>query len=181
MDRAINESTDLLEQIKEEVDYADRRYDKGIINEEAGTSVILKDNGEISLSASETCQYKINPQTGDAVEITTASHTITNRKLISTDEVFLNKHKLNPKLYELSDMRQIFNDPTQAIGNMTMMGTVLVKAWEPSLKKYVLIRRLVRIPMFSQMLNVPDVPAGYGIDTNIASELENFKKSGKTK
>jgi hypothetical protein len=109
--------------------------------------------------------------TGTIVEVSLQSNTVTVRKDIRTDELLVNRHKLNPQIYQLSDMRQIGNDPLKAIGNLTMMGTVLVKAWEPHLNKYVLIRRQIRTPIFSTLLNLPVVPAGLDIESDVMKEF----------
>ena len=58
-----------------------------------------------------------------------------------------------------------------------MFSTVLVKAWEPTLKKWVLIRRLARMPLFSTMLNLPDAPEDLSIDTNISDEILKMSRS----
>ena len=84
---------------------------------------------------------------------------------------------MNPALYELSDMRKTNVNENTAIGNLTMFSTVLVKAWEPTLKKWVLIRRLARMPLFSTMLNLPDAPEDLSIDTNISDEILKMSRS----
>jgi hypothetical protein len=93
-----------------------------------------------------------------------------------TEEVVLNNHKLNPQIYDLADMKQVYDDPDKAIGNLTMLGTVLVKAWEPNLKKYVLIRRQIRVPIFSPKLNIPDAPEFFGLDTDVTKEVKAIEK-----
>ena len=113
----------------------DRQLEKGIINENTGSSVSLNDNGDITIAASQNVQYKMKYNEGQATEMSFQSNTITNRKNIKTDEIVLNKHKFNNQFYELTDYKQIGNDPTSAIGNLTINTTVLVKAWEPYLEK----------------------------------------------
>lgn len=162
----------LLEEAKEITKYNDNQNNKGFINDN-GSSMLLKESGEISLAADLYSHYKIIPG-GHSVETTVQSNTITNRKQIKTDEIIVNKHKLNPAIYELADMRQYDNNSYTAIGNLTMMSTVLVKAWEPTLKKWVLIRRLARIPMFSPIMNLADSPEQMCIDTDISQEILNL-------
>ena len=58
-----------------------------------------------------------------------------------------------------------------------MFCTVLVKAWEPTLKKWVLIRRLARMPIFSPKLNLADSPEELDIDTNISDEILKMSRS----
>lgn len=170
------QSPNVLEGLKNKAKFMDRQVDKGFVNEQTGSSIGIRDNGEVVMAGSNTAQYKINPENGSATEITLQSNTITNRKNILADEIVLNRHKMNPQLYNLSDMKQMPGDPDKAIGNLTMMGTVLVKAWEPHLQKYVLIRRQVRMPMFSETLNMPDAPEEFGLNTEVSEELKHLDK-----
>lgn len=161
--------TSLLNEAKERAKNLDNRFEKSMIGQN-GESIAIKENGEISLASSLLSQYKLT-KTGYASEISIQSNTITNRKNIEADEIVINKHKMNPALYELSDMRKTNINKDTAIGNLTMFSTVLVKAWEPTLKKWVLIRRLARMPLFSPILNLSDAPEELSIDTNISDEI----------
>lgn len=167
---------DILEQIKDSTKFLDRRTDKGFVNEKTGASIGIRENGEVVVAASNTAQYKINPESGSATEVTLQSNTITNRKNIVADEIVMNRHKMNPQLVNLADINQLPGDPDKAMGNLTMFSTVLVKAWEPHLGRYVMIRRLARIPMFSPELNMPDAPEELGLDTDISEELKKLSK-----
>jgi hypothetical protein len=160
---------DMANRCREKNEFLDRRKDKGIINK--GASVSIKENGDITLAASKDSQYKLSKGQGIATEISLQSNTITNRKTIKTDEIIVNKHKLNPQLWELADNVRLQDNSEQAIGNLTMMANVLVKAWEPNLKRYVMIRRQMRIPMFYPTLNSADAPEEMSIDSDITEEL----------
>jgi hypothetical protein len=162
---------DLMSEFKKHANYMDRKIDRGIVNENIGSSIGIRDNGDTVIAANDNAQYKLNHDNGSATEISYQSNTITNRKTLTADELVINQHKLNPQLYELSDMKQLFDDPDKAIGNFTMIGTVLVKAWEPSLGKYVLIRRQARVPIFSPRLNMPDAPETLGLNTDVTKEI----------
>lgn len=142
-----------------------RMTEKGLINESIGSSAIVRDNGQINLTASTSSQYKLNPN-GQSIEQTLESNTISVRKNFSVNELIINNHKLNPDLYELTDFktRDILPGQDVIIGNLCVYGSVLVKAWEPNLKRYVLIRRPVRMPMFSNKLNTPSINSGLSID-----------------
>ena len=146
---------------------------KGIVNPETGSSILIKDNGDTTTAASLLSQQK-TLSNGKVVEESIESDTYTVRKNLIVDEITINKHKLNPDIYELSDMRKLFNNEEQAIGNLTFCTTVLVKAWEQNLKKWVLIRRPMRIPIFSPMLNLPDTPKNTDIKADIKSEITDF-------
>lgn len=142
-----------------------RMTEKGLINESIGSSAIVRDNGQINLTASTSSQYKLNPN-GQSIEQTLESNTISVRKNFSVNELIINNHKLNPDLYELTDFktRDILPGQDVIIGNLCVYGSVLVKAWEPNLKRYVLIRRPIRVPMFSNKLNTPSINSGLNID-----------------
>jgi len=156
---------------KDKAQYMDRTIDKGIVNSQTGSSIGIRQNGDITLASNSQAQYRIAHDNQMATEISMQSNTITNRKNIAADEIIINKHKLNSQIYELADFKEIQGATGTAIGNLTMFGTVLVKTWDYNLNKYVLIRRLIRTPVFSPILNVADSPESLGIDTNIANDL----------
>lgn len=162
----------LLSEAKDNNNFLDNSIDQGFVNK-IGSSISLRENGDIALSSSLTSQYKITKD-GIASETSVQSHTQTVRKTLEVDEIVINKHKLNPDIYELTDMRECSYNPNVAIGNLTMFGTVLVKAWEPTLKKWVLIRRQVRMPLFSPTLNLSNVPNELSINSDISSEIEDI-------
>ena len=172
-----NKKISIVDSLKERAEYAKASVESGLINEDTGSSILIDRAGNTTIAASKTVQYKLHYANGHATEISTASNTITNRKNIIADEILVNKHKLNHQLYELTDMKKFLNDPTQAIGNLTMNGTVLVKAWEPNLKKWVLIRRPIRTPIFSNLMNLPHVPESMDINDNISDYIEAMRKT----
>lgn len=55
------------------------------------------------------------------------------------------------------------------------MGTVLVKAWEPTLKKYVLIRRQMRTPMFSNVLDAYKLSEQLEVDASVSKDIAEYK------
>lgn len=169
----------LLNWIKEKAKYASRGKEKGIVNKKSGSSMVIRENGNINIVSSPSAQYKLS-RGGKATETSHTSETVTNRKKITADDIIINNHKLNPKLYELSDMTKVLNDDKKVVGNLTMMGTVLVKAWEPTLQKYVLIRRQVRMPLFSPVLNTPDIHPNLAIDTELKDEFADMADVEKT-
>jgi hypothetical protein len=167
----------IVNELKERAENASRTTDKGFVNDKTGGSVLIDEQGNVTIAASKTVQYKLNYSQGQATEVSMQSNTITNRKNINTDEIVVNKHKLNPQLWQLTDMKRLYADPTSGIGGLTMNATVLVKTWEPVLEKWVLIRRPVRTPIFSNLLPLPDVPNDMGINesTNISDEIKEMR------
>ena len=63
-----------------------RMTEKGLINESIGSSAIVRDNGQINLTASTSSQYKLNPN-GQSIEQTLESNTISVRKNFSVNEL----------------------------------------------------------------------------------------------
>ena len=173
-----NVHPNLLSEARDVTTQIDRSSDKGIINKDSGSSILLKKDGTINIAAGLMSQYRLDPNNGQSVEHSIESSTIAVRKRLEVDEIVINEHKLNPALYELSDMKQMYGNPDMAIGNLTLFTTVLVKAWEPTLKKWVLIRRLARVPAFSPVLNLPDAPENLDVDTNISEEILKITERG---
>lgn len=138
--------------------------DKGLINKNSGSSVIMKEDGAYNISTSIYCQYKQNPESGVSTEMSLHSNTITVQKDLIANDISINYHKLNSQLYELTNMKEVMNT---SIGNLTMTGTVLVKTYEPTLKKWVLMRRQVRLPIFSNLLDA------YALDETLGLDLGN--------
>lgn len=138
--------------------------DKGLINKNSGSSVIMKEDGTYNTSSGIYAQYKQNPETGTATEMSLHSNTITVQKDLIANDISINYHKLNSQLYELTNMKEVMNT---SIGNLTMAGTVLVKTYEPTLKKWVLMRRQVRLPIFSNLLDA------YALDETLGLDLGN--------
>ena len=165
----------LIDKLKERDEQAERSSEKGIINTDTGSSILLGRTGNVTVASSHNVQYKLNYASGLAREMSFQSDTITNRKRLKTDELMINNHKLNPQLYELTDMKQLYYDPNYAIGNLTVNATVLVKAWEPNLEKWVLIRRPIRTPIFMNAVGIPRAHKDMDLDDNITSEIDLVK------
>lgn len=157
-----------------------RANEKGLINEQTGSALAIRDNGQVNTTSGLYSQYKLNPN-GKSVEQTLESNTISVRKKFAVNEFVINEHKLNPNLYEFTDFRNVKLPLGQEaiVGNFTLCGTVLVKAWEPNLKRYMLIRRPVRMPMFSNLLNVPDINTGIKVDDPLKVKDDILAKSDK--
>lgn len=170
----------IVDRMKQRSLNADRSGDKGFVNPSTSSSILVNEAGNITIASNKNIQYKLNYSSGQATEISYESDTITNRKKITADEVVVNKHKMNPQIYELTNMKELFNSPTLAIGNLTANTTVLVKAWEPSLQKWVLIRRPARTQLFMNAYNIASVPEDMGIDDSILEEI-NIAQGGEQK
>lgn len=169
----------LVTKIKNMIENANRSTEVGMVNGDTKSSLMLKENGDVVIAASKTAQYKINYDSGTSTEISMQSNTITNRKNIKADDITINKHKLNPQMYELTDMKVYNDNKNLAIGNLNMQGTVLVKTWDTHLEKWVLIRRPIYTPIFSNLLNIPTVPEDMDIDDDMDEYTDAMRKYEK--
>ena len=60
------------------------------------------------------------------------------------------------------------------MGSMMIDGTVLVKTWEHTLQKWVLIRRPISTPMFSNRLNLPTTPEQMEVNLNVLEDIRKY-------
>ena len=162
----------IVSQLEERSLNADRSVDKGFVNSSTNSSVLISENGNVTIASSKNVQYKLNYSSGLAKEISYQSQTVTNRKDLKTDELIINNHKMNPQIYDLTDMKVLYENTDWAIGNLTVNATVLVKAWEPNLERWVLIRRPMRTPLFMNTLGIAGAPEEMDIDDDITKEIE---------
>lgn len=150
-----SDAENIIEQFKERQMYPDRQKNSAIVGK-GMSSMAFREDGSISLNAGE--MSNITMSKDKVMKTTTESISISNREIIESDEIIINNQKMNRQLLDLSDNKVLFDSEKDAIGNLMIDGTVLVKAWEPNLNKYVLIRRKIRTPMFSSKLNFPTAP-----------------------
>ena len=167
-------------QIEEMSKFIQRGHEAGIMNDTTHSSVVVRHTGQINLSASIYSSYKLNPN-GKTIESSMESVVLSNRKKYSVNDIVLNEHKLNPYLYDLTDMKKvsIAQNNNINVGNLCLFGSVLVKAWERNLKRYVMIRRPARIPMFSNVLNIPEINKGLGVTDPLKIDEDLLAKSSK--
>lgn len=163
----------LFDVIKNRHNKIDTEEDVGFYNSSSKTAVIYKGDGSSTNSNGYFTQYKTDKESGVASEISLQSNTITVQKDIVAKDISVNFHKLNSQLYELTNMKEVMGT---SIGNLTMMGTVLVKTYEPTLKKWVLIRRQVRIPIFSNLMDSAVIDDKLDLDiTDAYDKLIDYK------
>ena len=144
----------LFNVIKNLVGKIDMEGDYGLVSPDSSSSFIVKKDGNISLSAGKYSQIK-QDKTG-VIKLNTLMTYITSVTTdINTSDITLNRHKFNNQLLELTDFRDVGGN---VIGGMMMDGTVLVKTYEHTLGKWVLMRRPISTPVFSQRLNIPLPP-----------------------
>lgn len=163
--------SNLFNSIKNKTGAIDNEGDYGIVNPNSGASIVARDDGNINLTSDKYTQIKIDKNASAIIETSLSSSENTVIKEINAIDIKVNKHKFNNQLIELTDFRNVNGN---IIGNIMMNGTVLVKTWEPSLEKWVLIRRPISTSMFSSRLNIPSTPEQLEIDLNIMEDIKKY-------
>lgn len=147
-------------------------------------NISLKRDGQITLSSKIDSQLKVS--TNGTIESISLNNNIkTNFFRLDSDDIIVNNHKFNNKIIDLADYKQVlatgWSTDTCIAGGLTMLGTVLTKTWDTYLKRYVLIRRLANIPIFSPSLGAIDVHPGIQVTPSterIKAMQEAFKMTG---
>ena len=153
-----------IEELKKKAEFGNRQDDTTIVNSDgANASIRLTDN-KATIASSQNASMKLNGQQIVAQSYE-EKHT-TNRLNLEAYEVMVNGHKMNPNIWEYSDMRRFIDSQggKYDVGCFCMLGTVLTPTWDTQLKRYVLVRRLARMPLFSPTLNVPEILDSLNID-----------------
>lgn len=155
-----------ISEIKDKAAYLNRIDDKGSINENGGQASIAIRNNKINVASSQHTNIKINGNSNQNIATSFEQQIITNKFSIQTDEITINEHKLNNKIWEYTDFKE-YKDSlhnTHTVGRFCVFGSVLTKSWDHQLKKYVLIRRPAMMPMFAPLHNVPEINTGLDVE-----------------
>ena len=150
---------------------ASRQTDEYTINKTSGANITAKGDGSTAMVSGIYAQYKADKNSGVATEISLQSNTVTVQKDIIANDLTLNRHKLNSQLYEFTNFK---NNAGSIMGNLMMDATILVKAWEPTLEKYVLIRRPARFPIFSNLLDAYVVDERLDVYVDMSEDIANY-------
>lgn len=137
---------------------ARNRVDKGIINNNSSASIVMKKEGTITVNSGMYAQLKCDKESGVTSEMAIQSFLNAVQREITINDLIINRHKFNNQLFELTNLK--YNMGT-AMGNLMMGSTILVKAWEPTLQEFVLIRRPAYFPVFGNTLD------GYTVDERL--------------
>lgn len=170
---ATENKNDLMKNAESSTIQIDGAYDRGLQNRETGQSLIFREDGSMNLITGKYSQFKIDSETSTVTTASLQNNEVSVQKDIITEDLAINKHKLNSQLYELTNFKKVKDN--MIVGGLTMMGTVLVKAWEPTLEKYVLIRRQMRTPVFSNVLDAYKLSEQLGVDINVSNDIANYK------
>lgn len=152
-------ASDLWEMVNSNMVKAAPGTDKGTIGKDGASSIIKRDNVKTEAMGLYT-QRIANGENGSITDVSLQHNTKTVRNNVACSDFIINNHKMNSYLYEITNMKKMQNT---AIGNFTVMGTVLVKTYDPNLEKWVLIRRQVRVPMFSNLLDPYNIDERLGV------------------
>lgn len=163
--------SDLFNSIKNKTGQPDLEGDVGIVNPDSGASIVARSDGNINIAADEFTQIKVDKNASAIISNSLSSTTNSVMKEVNARDISVNKHKFNNQLIELTDFRNVNGN---IIGNMLMNGTVLVKTWEPSLEKWVLIRRPISTMMFSNRLNVPTSPEQLEVNLDVLEDIKKY-------
>ena len=140
-------------------------------------SIVMKFGKAIGLSIGNDTKFSIDR--GSISSISQTHRIKANRIYLDCDELIINGHKLNNRIIELADFRELPDKPNSIIGDFMVRGTVLVKSWEPNLGRYVLIRREIFMPLFGQSTTSVEIAPGLKIKdpTKLVTDFAPFTKS----
>ncbi len=153
--------------------FAKNRYDVGVINEESKSTVTAKNNGTVTMNSGIYAQYKCDNESGTATEISMQSISNTVQRELTLNDLIINRHKFNTQLFEFTNMVANMNT---IMGDLTVNSTILVKAWEPTLQQYVLIRRPARFPVFGNLLDAYIVDNRHELNGDFSEDLLEYKR-----
>ena len=142
--------SNLFNETKKKTTNAKHGYDMGVINPKTKTSLINKSNGTTIINSGIYAQFKCDKESGVVTEIAFQSVSNSVQRELTTSDLIINRHKFNTQLLEFTNLKA--NRKT-VMGDLTMNATILVKAWEPTLEQFVLIRRPARFPIFGNLLD----------------------------
>ena len=161
--------------MEEESKHPDRSNDWSI--KRGIASIVMKFGKAIGLSIGNDSKFSIDR--GSISSISQTHRIKANRIYLDCDELIINGHKLNNRIIELADFRELPDKPNSIIGDFMVRGTVLVKSWEPNLGRYVLIRREIFMPLFGQSTTSVEIAPGLKIKdpTKLVTDFAPFTKS----
>lgn len=155
----------LLSETIDNVSHTNPGDDNGFVNKKTQSSVVLKKTGQISLNSGIYAQIKCDKDSGVNTENALQSITNTVQRELNISDLIVNRHKFNTQLFEFTNLKYNMNT---VMGDLGMHASILVKAWEPTLQQFVLIRRPARFPVFGHLLDA------YVLDNRL--EIEDSTK-----
>ena len=148
--------------------------DVGFINKESGTTLTIKESGVATMNSGIYAQYKCDKESGVTTETAMQSISTTVQRELTLCDLIVNRHKFNTQLFEFTNF--VSNMET-VMGDLTVNSTVLVKAWEPTLEQFVLIRRPARFSVFGNLLDAYTIDDRLAIKDDYEENLIEYKKN----
>lgn len=148
--------------------------DVGFINKESGTTMTIKESGTATMNSGIYAQYKCDKDSGVTTETAMQSISNTVQRELTLCDLIVNRHKFNTQLIEFTNL--VSNMET-VMGNLTFNSTILVKAWEPTLEQFVLIRRPARFSAFGNLLDAYTIDDRLAIKDDYEENLIEYKKN----
>ena len=119
-------------------------------------------------------QFKCDKDSGVITDVSLQSVSTTVQRELTTSDLIINRHKFNTQLLEFTNLKA--NCKT-VMGDLTVNATILVKAWEPTLEQYVLIRRPARFPVFGNLLDAYMLDDRLEATGNYTEDLVEYKRN----
>ena len=163
--------SDLFNSVKNKTGKVDVTGDIGFINPVSHASIVARDDGNINLTSDEYTQFKMDKNNSSIIQTSLSATTNTVIKEINATDIKINRHKFNNQLIDLTDFREVNGN---ILGNIMLNGTILVKTWEKTLGKWVLIRRPISTVMFSNRLNIPNTPEQLEVDLDVMEDIKQY-------
>ena len=154
--------------------HATKGEDKGFINPSSGTTIASKNTGTTVMNSGIYAQYKCDKNSGVCNEISLQSIANTVQRELTTCDLIINRHKFNTQFIEFTNMKKNMNT---VMGDLGIHTSILVKAWEPTLEEFVLIRRPARFPLFGNLLDAYTVDERLELDSDYNEDLLEYKRS----
>jgi hypothetical protein len=153
---------------------AKNRNDVGFINSQAQSTLTVKKSGTTTMNSGIYAQYKCDNESGTATETSMQSITNTVQRELTLNDLIINRHKFNTQFIEFTNMVHNMNT---VMGDLTVNSTILVKAWEPTLQQYVLIRRPARFPVFGNLLDAYTIDDRLALKEDYDEDLLEYKRN----
>lgn len=167
------DKSNLINQIRNRHKQIKVSGDKAFVNRDMDASISMKKDGSTNIVGGNYAQIKADSKSGLINEISLQQSVSTVQYNLSANDITFNEHKFNNQLFELTDYKRYGKE--DAMGGLTIPAYVMVKTWEPNLKKYVLIRRQIRVPMFSYLLNAPGAPDNFEVNEDALKDVKEYR------
>lgn len=164
----------LFNESKKKSEIATIGKDRGLINHVAQTSIVSRATGSTTINSGIYAQIKCDKASGVVTEVALQSVVNAVQRELTTADLIINRHKLNTQLFEFTNLKENMGT---IMGGLTVNTTVLVKAWEPTLEQYVLIRRPCRHAVFGNLLDAYELDERLYIEDKFGENLLDLKKN----